>query len=827
MRPPTLTANSPRLRPRLLVVDDQPINIQVLHQIFSVDHQVLMATNGGDALQLCRERLPDLVLLDAVMPGMDGFEVCARLKADPMTRDIPVIFVTAQNDASQETRALDLGAADFILQPVNPTVVRARVRTHLGMARFSALLNGTLEASADGILVTDLEGGISHMNGNFVRMWGLPPELTGEKSCARINEFMLAQLPNASTPLSAAVNLLPASDGRGNLETLALSGDRFFEFHLTPLQLHGRLSGHVYSFRDVTERQSAARELTQLNETLESRILERTRELQLAMQQADAASQAKSEFLSNMSHEIRTPMNSVLGMAHLALESAVDPRQRDFLQKIHASGQHLLGIVTGVLDFSKIEAGKLDLETLDFELPALLDGLSSQMSLAARDRGLRLVFQTDRRLPKQLRGDATRVRQILLNFISNAIKFSEQGEVIIRTTVEPLADGGAGVNPTPELTVRFEVQDRGIGMTEEQAAELFQSFHQLEASTTRHYGGTGLGLAISKRLAAIMGGAVGVQSQCGRGSTFWFTAPFAPAAPPVAADEAASAARPASVLTGVHASMIRGARILLAEDNLMNQLVATGLLELVGATVCIANNGQEAIDQLLLQPFDCVLMDVQMPLVDGLQATRRIRAHPQLAHTTVLAITANARSDDRERCLAAGMDDFITKPLIPEQLYATLAHWLTERGRPHGRHRAPVATSSSSHSSSALGAAASGVAGAQREGGPLVDLAVLSGSVGGDAQRLHRYARLFVETLPDNLSELDAALARGELSTLASVGHRLKSSAQMMGAHRLALMCESLEQAGSSGTLDDARFLVDAMRPVLAQIPAEIERALS
>ena len=804
--PPDPSATACTVFHVLLVEDDREQHDLLCGGLREEGVALSAASDGPEALRAVAGRKYDLILLDIGLPEMDGFEVLRRLKADPATERIPVIVLTAWNDTKDKLRGLDLGAVDYVTKPFNLAELRAR-------------MHATLRAKR-----------------------------------------------------------------------------------------------------------------------LQDELGESNRQLEAARVAAEESARAKSEFLANMSHEIRTPMNGVIAMTDLLGQTELTAEQRDFVETIRTSGESLLTIINDILNFSKIESGKMELETRPFDLPLCVEEALDLLAARAGEKKLDLLFQIDETAPAQIVGDVTRLRQILVNLVGNAIKFTAVGEVFVQVKARDVTADADPANPVPEgaqcWELHFSVRDSGIGIRPEKLHRLFQSFSQVDSSTTREYGGTGLGLAISKGLVELMGGRMWVESKPGQGSTFHFIFPthsvphrhtsfFVRPNPRLAnlrtllvddnatsrrllaeqcerwglkpfTTESAEAARrrvaqgegfdlaiidtqmpdqdgaalavelrkapglsalPLVLLTPVgaraefpgldpatfamtskpvksaalHAALVQaisGARpaakkvatgnkmdptlasrvplrILLTDDNIINQKVASRLLQQMGYRADVANNGLEAIRAVERQPYDIILMDVQMPEMDGLEATRRIRArqqeavpHPHFQQPIkIIAMTANAMQGDREKCVAAGMDDYIPKPVRPETLQDMVMRFgaTVEKFTPSPAVE-PASFSPPPPETKELARPPQAPAVAEE---PPVDMDRLLDFAGGDNTNLNELVALYLTQTTEQIEQIRVAVAAGAAEQISRTAHSCAGASATCGMVTMYRLLKKLEHAAT------------------------------
>ena len=530
---------------------------------------------------------------------------------------------------------------------------------------------------------------------------------------------------------------------------------------------------HILSYADITALKRVQHELT------------------IAKEAAEAATRAKSAFVANMSHEIRTPLNAVLGFCHLAQRTALTEQQHGYLGSIRKASDALLAVINNILDFSKLDADKLALEAVDFSLAELVDDLLDMFGVLAGPRGLSLAAEVADDVPGRVNGDPQRLRQVLINLLGNALKFTEHGGVQLTIGREWSDDA--------RLRLRFEVSDSGIGIAPEVIPRLFESFTQADSSITRKHGGTGLGLAICRSLVELMGGQIGVRSAPGQGSTFWFTVALGPALAP------APAVPPADAKVPVPRP---GAHVLVVEDNPINQRIMRELLAVMGLEVSLAGDGQAALDAVAQGRFDLVLMDLQMPRMDGYQATAGIRARHDPRRLPIIAMTAHGRDEDREQCLAAGMNDHLCKPVDPALLARTLARWLP-----------------------AAAAAPATVIGARHE--PDFDLPGLDAAAGLARAGHNRplYGQLLCEFRQDHADSavrMRRAIAAGAADEALRIAHNLKGTAGNLGARALERNVRLLEHAlRDGGGVDAALAAVDEALRQLTEAIAGLETPLA
>ena len=619
-------------------------------------------------------------------------------------------------------------------------------------------LSMAVEQSPVVVAITDLNGDLEYVNDAFVRSTGY----TREESIGQNPRVLQSGETPRETYASMWAALSHGLPWNGVFYNRRKNGSRYIEsVQVTPIrQTDGRVTHYMASKEDITDTVRMNQELEQHRDHLEELVASRTVQLTEAQRVAESANRAKSAFLANMSHEIRTPMNAIVGFAHLLRRDDPTPAQLVRLNKIEAAATHLLSIINDILDISKIEAGRLQLEQTDFHLGSLLDNVYSLIADQARAKGL-VVDVNPESVPVWLRGDPTRLRQSLLNYASNAVKFTSSGFVSIRARL---------LEDTPDAVhVRFEVEDTGVGISPGQQANLFQAFEQADVSTTRKYGGTGLGLAITRRLAQMMGGDAGVDSVAGQGAIFWFTACLQHG-------QGATGGEAVLFAQGAEAELRRhaGQRILLVDDVDINREIAQQILEGSGLLIDEAADGQQALNMAAATPYALILMDLQMPVMDGLQSTRLIHALPDRSRVPVLAMTANAFDEDRRACLEAGMKDFIAKPVNPDHLFTTLLKWLPE-ARTEGSAIAAVPPTAK----------------VAQDRFPVAEVwPGLDAATGlrtwRDQEVYAKFLRKFATDYRDSVEHMESLLAKGDNLAAMAFAHKLKGAASNLAVTDVA-----------------------------------------
>jgi len=778
---------------RVLIVEDSPTEALRARLVLEREgYQVSLASDGREGLARATEEKPDLVILDSIMPRMSGYEAYQRLRVDPRTAHIPVLMLLAETGATDVPRGLGHGADTYIAKPYAPPLLLAGVEEATKARQEIKAENGLLP-----VVQTLGVGWVVLQDGRIVSVNQAAESLFGLETNELVGKPFVEYLGQDGSWFSDMISRAEA-DGSGQGEfKVQVDGAgevRWWRFSAAPATFEGQAATQLACL-DVTEQMQAKEEVRLYRE-----------ELQRARQEAEAAKQAKTEFLANMSHELRTPIYEFTGMTDLVLDAELTLEQRDYLNTAKTSANSLLAIISDILEFSEIEAGQVSLEEKGFDLWATVERTVEMMGPQAQEKGLDLSSQISPDVPRALGGDPRRLRQVLSNLIGNAIKFTEHGEIAVRVERTDLipqppslpGKGEYGGSPprsgeglgegSGEVDLHFLVRDTGVGIPEDKQDAIFEAFRQADDSATRQYGGIGLRLDIARQLVELMGGRIWVESEVGKGSSFHFI---------VTLKRHAGALQALDQIERPAVEEERPTlRVLLAEDSPTSQLIAVANLKKAGHTVQVADNGQKAVEALEEGEFDLVLMDVAMPEMDGLEATRTIRQREKESgdHIPIIAMTAFATQDYRQKCGDAGMDGYVTKPVSADELFRTIESFMSRKRDARVVEEPPSR--------------------------PPVDLDEALEVVDGDVDLLQAVVEMSLGECPEQIELLREALAQQHAPGVEAAAHRLKGVMGNLGGLVARDVAQRLETMGEEGDLGGGAVALEELEKEMERVAA-------